>query len=228
MVAFVASVNVGALAPTAHSTEPVTGIDKRPVAGPVAIADPGPRGIGGSGVDGDHIADLAHHGGSDQAVYAYAREDLDRWQAELRRRLPNGTFGENLTTVGADVSGALVGARWRVGTCLLEVTAPRIPCRTFAGWLGEQGWVQRFTERAAPGAYLRIVEPGTISAGDAIVEVERPDHDLTIAEVFRIVTGEREGFGRLAIAGDALHAGMRADLARHRNREMRRNPGATP
>ena len=102
------------------------------------------------------------HGGTDQAVYAYAREDLDHWQAELGRPLTNGVFGENLTTSGLDVNGALVGERWQVGDdCVLEVTSPRIPCRTFAGWLEEQLWVKRFTQRGAPGAYLRVIVPGS-------------------------------------------------------------------
>ena len=147
----------------------LTGIDKRPVDGPVALAAPGPKGVGGSGLAGDTIGDLRHHGGDDQAVYAFAREDLDGWAAELGRELPGGAFGENLTTRGLDVNGALVGERWRIGgDVLLEVNSARIPCRTFAGWLDERGWVKRFTDKAAPGAYLRVIEPGEVRAGDEI------------------------------------------------------------
>lgn len=184
----------------------VTGIDKRPADGPVRVEEPGPEGVGGSGLAGDVVGDLRHHGGTYQAVYAFAREDLDVWAAELGRDLPNGVFGENLTTAGVDVCGALVGERWRVGAdLLLEVTSSRIPCRTFAGWLGEQGWVKRFTQAARPGAYLRVIEPGEIRAGDAIRVEHRPDHEVTAAFWFRALTLERELLPRLLAAGDALH-----------------------
>src|SRR5215831_5326174 len=111
--AFLVSVNVGAARNSAPSDMGVTGIDKRPVNGPVDVRDPGPKGGGGSGLVGDAVCDVRHHGGHDQAVYAYAREDLDWWQSELGRELRGGVFGENLTTSGVDVSGALVGERWR-------------------------------------------------------------------------------------------------------------------
>ncbi|MEE1741988.1 MOSC domain-containing protein [Streptomyces sp. BE147] len=200
------TVNVGIPRPSAHSDAP-TGIDKQPVEGPVRIADPGAKGIGGSGVGGDAVCDLRHHGGSDQAVYAFAREELDGWERLLGgRALPNGAFGENLTTLGIDVSGARIGERWRIGSGpVLEVTSGRIPCRTFAGHVGEKGWVRRFTEAAAPGAYLRVIEPGTVHAGDPVEIVHRPDHDITVALQFRAVTTERDLLPRLLAAGDALH-----------------------
>ncbi|KOG89686.1 MOSC domain-containing protein [Streptomyces varsoviensis] len=183
-----------------------TGIDKRPAEGPVAVAAPGPKGTAGSGVAGDAVCDLRHHGGDDQAVYAYAREDLDFWERELGREIAPGTFGENLTTVGIDVSGALVGERWRVGPdLLLEVTSPRIPCRTFAGWLREKGWVRRFTQATLPGAYLRVLEAGEIRAGDPVELVHRPDHEVSVAFLFRALTTERELLPRVLAAGDALH-----------------------
>jgi MOSC domain-containing protein YiiM len=186
----------------------LTGIDKRPVDGPVRVAAPGPRGSGGSGLAGDSVCDLRHHGGDDQAVYAYAREDLDAWEAELGRSLGNGMFGENLTTAGVDVSAALIGERWRVGSdVVLEVSAARIPCRKFAAWLGEHGWVKRFTAAAVPGAYLRVIEPGEIRAGDAIEIIRRPDHEVTVSFVFRAMTTHRRLAPRVLAAGDALHPG---------------------
>jgi len=106
------SVNVGRERPIAAKGG-TSGIDKRPAAGPVAVAAPGPKGVGGSGLRGDHVSDTADHGGDDQAVHAYAREDLDAWQAELGRGLPCGVFEENLTTAGVDVTGAVLGETWR-------------------------------------------------------------------------------------------------------------------
>ena len=182
----------------------MTGIDKRPVSGPVEVRAPGPKGIGGSGLIGDRVCDLRHHGGDHQAVHAYAREDLDDWAAELDRPLHNGVFGENLTTAGLDITGALIGERWQIGTdVVLEVAVPRIPCRTFAGWLDERGWIKRFIGKAVPGAYLRVLEPGFVESGDAITVVHRPDHDVTIELAFRAFTTESELLPRLLVA-DAL------------------------
>ncbi|MEU6912027.1 MOSC domain-containing protein [Streptomyces olindensis] len=202
------SVNLGRAKPVPYTDNPegVTGIDKQPVAGPVRVSAPGPKGIGGSGLAGDAVCKLEHHGGDDQAVYAMAREDLDEWERELGRTLADGAFGENLTTSGLDVSGARIGERWRIGPeVVLEVTSGRIPCRTFQGHLGEKGWVKRFTQRGAPGAYLRVIEPGEIRAGDPVEIVHRPDHDVTVALQFRAVTTERTLLPRLLAAGEALH-----------------------
>lgn len=200
------TVNVGRPAPSGH-TDAVggTGIDKRPVDGPVAVTAPGPKGTGGSGLAGDAVVDLRHHGGDDQAVYAYSREDLDDWERELGRELANGSFGENLTTAGVEVTGALIGERWRVGPrLLLEVSCPRIPCRTFQGWLGEHGWLKRFTQAAVPGAYLRVIEPGEIRAGDVVELVHRPAHEVSIQLMFQALTLRRELLPRLLEAGGAL------------------------
>lgn len=201
----VLSVNIGAARASAPTDTGVTGIDKRPVAGPVEVRDPGPKGVGGGGLAGDAVCDLRHHGGSGQAVYAYAREDLDAWEAELGRPLGCGVFGENVTTTGIDLAGALVGERWRVGHQLvLQVTAPRIPCRTFAGWLQDRGWVRRFTERGAPGCYFRVVVPGPVQAGDPVVVLGRPEHDVTVGLMFRAPTTEQELLPHLLVAGDDL------------------------
>lgn len=189
----VLSVNVGRSRPI-DAKAGATGIDKRPVDGPVEVSAPAPAR---SGLAGDTICDTQNHGGPDQAVYAYAREDLDKWEAELGRDLPGGVFGENLTTAGVDVTGAVIGERWRVGSTVLEVSCPRIPCRTFALWLDRERWQRTFTERAIPGAYLRVLTPGAITAGDAVVVEHRPAHGLTIGEVFRAVTLEPSLLPRL-------------------------------
>ncbi|HZM84167.1 MAG TPA: MOSC domain-containing protein [Candidatus Limnocylindrales bacterium] len=169
-----------------------TGINKQPVRGPVLLRAPGARTTGlGSGAVGDRIFDVRHHGGNDQAVYAYAWEDYDWWEGKLGRALPGGLFGENLTTEGVDVNGALVGERWRIGQdVVLQAALPRIPCNTFAVKMAEPQWIKTFTEQARPGSYLRVVEPGYVRAGDEITVVHRPRHDLSIAELFRALTTE--------------------------------------
>ncbi|UFQ17511.1 MULTISPECIES: MOSC domain-containing protein [Streptomyces] len=202
------SVNLGRSEAVPYTDAPYgrTGIAKRPTSEPVLVSAPGPKGVGGSGLAGDAISDLRHHGGNDQAVYAYAREDLDAWERKLGRPLPDGSFGENLTTSGLDVSGAKIGERWRIGADLvLEVTSGRIPCRTFQSHLGERRWVKRFTQEGVPGAYFRVIEPGEIKAGDPVEILHRPAHEVTVALQFRAVTTEETLLPLLLAAGDALH-----------------------
>jgi MOSC domain-containing protein YiiM len=216
-MASVLAVNLAHPRPNADKGQLLTGIDKRPTDGPVAVRAPGPWGGGeGSGLVGDFIGDTKVHGGDDQAVYAYAREDLDIWQRELERDLGNGTFGENVTTEGLDVTGARIGERWQVGSdgLVLEVSRPRVPCRTFADWLAMKGWVKTFTRAATPGAYLRVIAPGTMRGGDSIIVVDRPDHDVTIGLVFRAMTLEAELLPRL-LEAEALPDEIK-DLARRR------------
>jgi MOSC domain-containing protein YiiM len=210
------SVNIGRPQPNPWKRLAATGIDKRPVDGPVPVTSPGPKGTGAVGLAGDRVYDIKHHGGDDQAVYAYAREDLDHWERELGRTFANGSFGENLTTTGIDVNAALIGERWRIGSGtagpLLEVSCPRIPCGTFEGWMRTGGWIKRFTGKALPGAYLRVVEPGEIQAGDEITVVDRPGHDVTVAMVFRALTLEPDLLPRLLTA-DALPENARRRAA---------------
>ena len=190
---------------------PKTGIDKRPSDGAVTVRAPGPmRGGLGSGIVGDVIGNRKLHGGDDQAVYAYAREDLDAWAARLDRELTNGMFGENLTTAGIDVSGAVIGERWRIGSdgVLLEVTRPRTPCKTFAKRLGIANWIKTFTHGDSPGAYLRVIESGSMRGGDAVEVVERPDHGITIAYVYRAIMLEPELLPEV-LGADALPENLR-------------------
>ncbi|MFD3660148.1 MOSC domain-containing protein [Streptomyces sp. NPDC058659] len=211
------SVNTGRARAADYTESPsgMTGIDKRPVDGPVRIEAPGAPGVGGSGVAGDAVCDLRFHGGDDRAAYAFAREDLDLWERELGRELANGSFGENLTTRGLDVNGALIGERWRIGEdVVLEVTGGRIPCRTFAGFVEEKGWVKRFTRSAAgPGALLRVIVPGEVRAGDPITVAHRPDHDVTVALLHRAATAERTLLPGTLAAAEWMESGLLA-LAR--------------
>lgn len=154
-----------------------TAIWKDPVEGRVAV-----RGVN---LDGDDQADRTVHGGSDKAVYAYAHEETLIWQRELGRDLGNAPFGENLTTEGIDVSGALLGERWRIGTTLLEAVQPRLPCFKLGLRIGDPGFPRQFARASRPGAYLRIIKPGHVEAGDAIeVDLSNlPDHGVTMRTV---------------------------------------------
>jgi MOSC domain-containing protein YiiM len=207
-VANVLSVNLARVRANPDKPAKSTGIDKIATDAPVMVQSPGSSG---SGLAGDSIGNKKLHGGDDQAVYAYAREDLDVWESRLTRPLNNGMFGENLTTSGIDVTGALIGERWRVGNdgLLLEVSAPRTPCRTFAAFLDIDGWMKTFTEAAKPGAYLRVITPGSVRAGDGISIEYRPDHDVTIDLVFRAKMSDAALLPHLLVA-DALSAELKA------------------
>jgi MOSC domain-containing protein YiiM len=209
----VLSVNMAVPHPNPAKGLTMTGIDKRPVDHPVEIRAPGPKRIGlHSGLVGDQIGDTRHHGGDDQAVYAYAREDYDWWQESLGRELPGGYFGENLTTLGVDVNGAVIGEVWRIGDALrLQPTFGRIPCATFQRRMGEPGWIKRFARENRTGTYLRVLTPGTVRADDSVEIVDRPAHGLSIAEAFRIYMYEPASLSRLLDA-EALPAGLRDEI----------------
>jgi len=189
--ATVVAVNVGRAKPMPGKSG-MSSIDKRAVEGRVAV-----RRLG---LAGDSQSDTANHGGPEQAVYAYATEDLDDWAGLLGRELRPGQFGENLSTRGVDVTGALIGETWRIGSALLQVSCPRIPCVVFQNWLAEPQWTKRFTDEGRPGAYLRVLEEGEFGAGDDIVIVDRPDHDVTIGLAFRARTTDRTLLPRLLAA----------------------------
>ena len=221
MAGLILSLNVGRSEPSTAKNVGVTGIAKRPVASAVLRA-PGPKHGGlGSGVEGDFLGDTRHHGGDYQAVYAFAREELDWWGDQLGRELPHGMFGENLTTSGLDVDAALVGERWAVGDeVVLEVCGPRIPCATFAARMGERGWVKRFSDVGRTGAYLSVVTGGTVRPGDAIEVVDRPAHDITVPDTFRAFMGDLDRAERV-LAADCLveveAAELRETVARRRS-----------
>jgi MOSC domain-containing protein YiiM len=185
-VSRIVSVNLAVPEPNPAKRVGVTGINKQPVDRLVTVRAPGPKTVGlHSGLVGDQIFDIEHHGGDDQAVYAYAREDYDWWQSRLNRPLANGLFGENLTTEGVDVNGAVIGERWRIGPRLvLQPTFGRIPCATFQHKMGEPRWTKTFTRMNRPGAYLRVLEEGEVLAGDTVTVEDRPAHGVTIARAF--------------------------------------------
>jgi MOSC domain-containing protein YiiM len=186
-----------------HKVE--TAIWKTAVDGPVRV-----RGVN---IDGDAQADRSVHGGPDKAVYAYAIEEIRQWETDLGRNLEMATFGENLTTEGVDVSGAIVGERWRVGTTLLEVAQPRLPCFKLGIRLGAPGFVRHFALAARPGAYLRISEEGQLEADDEIVLTYQPDHGVSVRLVFQAILRDRALVPR-ALRAPELPAGLREWMSR--------------
>jgi MOSC domain-containing protein YiiM len=194
MTGSVESVNVAVVRSDIDTRAPSgrTGIDKRPVDGPVVLA--------ADGVQGDTVCHTKHHGGPDQAVYAYAAEDLAFWAAELGQDVRPGGVGENLTVSGVDCSGAVLGERWQVGEAVLQVRSARTPCRVFAGFRGVPDLVKRFIAAGRPGAYLAVERPGLVRAGDAVTLLDRPDHGVTVADLMAASTVARERAPEVAIA----------------------------
>jgi MOSC domain-containing protein YiiM len=180
----VRSVNIGRPRDVEWAGLGYTSIDKAALTDPVRVHR--------LGLVGDVVSDTKHHGGPDQAVYAFAREDLDLWAERLGQPIRDGQFGENLTTEGIDVNEAVIGTRWRIGTVLLEVAFVRTPCNDFKNWMGVSGyddshWVKKFTTECRPGPYLRVLEEGTLAAGDEIHVESVPEHGLSVSTMFRAV-----------------------------------------
>jgi MOSC domain-containing protein YiiM len=194
-MAHVVSVNTGRIVAASWAGRPQqTAILKRPVTGPVAVRH--------LGLDGDEIGDPRFHGGTHKAVYAYAEEDYAFWTEQLARPVPVGTFAENLTTRGLDVNAAVLGEHWRIGSVVLAPAEVRTPCHTFRKWMGRQGfesdgWMRRFATEARAGTYLRVLEEGTLQAGDEIRVEHRPDHGVTVETMFRAFMGDRSLLPRL-------------------------------
>lgn len=179
------SVNVGGVREFEYNGHPAkSAIWKSPVDGRIAV-----RGVN---LEGDVQADRKAHGGPDKAVYAYAVEDLRWWEDKIGRSLSYGVFGENLTIEGIDVNNALVGEHWEIGSVVLEVSEPRIPCWRLGVRMNDKLFPRHFTEALRPGTYLRIVVEGDLAAGDEIRVVERPHHKMTIGDVFRIYTRDHD------------------------------------
>ena len=166
-----------------------TGIDKRSVSGAIEFKD--------NGVVGDRVIDTNVHGGYEQAVYAYAREDAQWWEKEINEEIPAGRFGENLTTEGIDVNAALIGEQWKIGSVILEVSQPRIPCRVFAGFWKRATLIKDFTQAGRPGTYLRIIQEGRAQAGDSIEVIFKPNHTVTISDLFEAKSGERSKINQI-------------------------------
>ena len=187
----VVSINVGQVREFVFNGRPAkSAIWKAPVAGRIAV-----RGVN---LEGDVQADREAHGGPDKALYAYAVEDLRWWEERLGRSLPYGQFGENLTTRDIEVNDALVGERWEIGSTVLEISEPRIPCWRLGVRMEDRRFMRCFIDAQRPGAYLRIIVEGNLGAGDEIRVISKPLHDLTIRDFFGIFySRERDQLQRL-------------------------------
>ena len=168
-----------------------TGIFKRPIDASAHLGE--------LGISGDEQADPHAHGGPFRAAYAYAGEDYVWWSEQLGRPLSPGSFGENLTLSGIDVSGALIGERWHIGDAVVQVTSPRTPCYKLGIAMGDPHFVKRFADALRPGAYLRVVRSGSIAAGDSVVVASKPDHALSLAEMAKIYFFERARLSELLV-----------------------------
>jgi MOSC domain-containing protein YiiM len=196
----------------------MTAIWKSPVAGRLAV-----RGVN---LAGDDQADRKNHGGRDKAVYSYAVEDEEWWAERLGRPIEPGTFGENLTLAGVDVTNALIGERWEIGSALFEVAQPRIPCWKLAARMGDAEFPQKFGDAGRPGAYLRIMREGEVGAGDEVRVIHRPSHGLTVGDVARIYHQDREDYALFLTVPELAEtwkswARRRAGYSRWREEQVR-------
>jgi MOSC domain-containing protein YiiM len=190
MGASLLSVNVGRAQTVPGGRRYVrSAIWKTPVEGRVAV-----RGVN---LDGDEQADRRVHGGPDKAVYAYGADEIRLWERELGRDLGPSPFGENLTVEGLDVSGARVGDRWGVGTTVLEVVQPRLPCFKLGVKFGDPKFLKQFARAGRPGAYLRIVEEGELGVGDDVEVVQRADHDVSVRFMMHALLVDQSMLGEL-------------------------------
>jgi MOSC domain-containing protein YiiM len=193
MGARVISVNIGPVRTLEWAGKQVrTAYCKDPVEGGVVVSP--------AGLAGDGRAYRGAIGNPDHAIYSYASEDLAWWAVQEHRPFPPGSLGENLTMTGIDITAAVIGERWRIADVELEVCQPRFGCVKMGMRMWDPSFVERFEAAHRPGAYLRVLRAGTVSAGDPVAVVRRPAHGLTIAEVYAARLGDREVVPRLLAA----------------------------
>jgi MOSC domain-containing protein YiiM len=154
-----------------------TGIFKLPTNGPVRVTN--------LGLENDVIVSKKHHGGPDQAIYAYGAADYEWWSHELGKEIAPGTFGENLTINAVESAEFNIGDYLHIGDVTLQVTAPRIPCGTFAARMADPQWVKRFRHAERPGLYCRVLKEGFVKAGDLVLAERYTRETISILEMFR-------------------------------------------
>lgn len=197
-LARVVSVNLGA-------PQDVTWLNRSMVTSILKSGVPGPVEVRVTGLAGDRQADTAQHGGPDKAVYAYAVEDLDWWAATLGRPVPPASFGENLTVSGLELTSAVIGEQWQVGTAVLEVSEPRTPCWKLGMAMADRHFPRAFAAARRPGVMLRVLRAGDLQSGDEVVVAHRPAHGVTVAEVFGMYLGDRDLTARVLGAPELAH-----------------------
>jgi len=172
------SVNIGQKRTQQNGTRlETTGIYKLPTREPVQIMS--------LGIKEDFIASKKHHGGPDQAVYVYGSADYAWWSKELGREIEPGTFGDNLTISELESDKFNIGDYLHIGDVTLQVTAPRIPCATFAARMGDPLWVKRFRQAERPGLYCRVIREGFVRAGDSVSVEKYNGETLSILQMYR-------------------------------------------
>jgi MOSC domain-containing protein YiiM len=154
-----------------------TGIYKFPVQESVEIKS--------LGIEQDVICDKKSHGGPDQAIYVYGGADYAWWSRELRKEISPGTFGENLTISDLESAQLNIGDFIHVGNVTLQVTAPRIPCGTFATRMDDPQWVKRFRYAERPGLYCRVAKEGFVKAGEPVSIERYTNETISLLEMFR-------------------------------------------
>jgi MOSC domain-containing protein YiiM len=154
-----------------------TGIFKFPVEEPVKVTT--------LGLEEDVIISKKHHGGPDQAVYVYGGADYAWWSKELNKDIFPGTFGDNLTISNLKSAQFNVGDYIHINGVTLQVTAPRIPCATFAARMEDPQWVRKFRRAERPGLYCRVIQEGFAKAGDTVSIEKYPGETISILEMFR-------------------------------------------
>jgi MOSC domain-containing protein YiiM len=176
-----------------------TGIFKEPVAGSVRLRK--------LNLEGDRQADLSVHGGPDKAVYAYPAEHYAYWRSELERtELPWGMFGENFTTDGMLEDETNIGDTFRIGSALVMVTQPRMPCYKLGLKFERDDMLKRFLNSLRSGFYFSVVEEGEVAAGDEIELVARDRNNITVADITKLYSTEKDNdvLKRRAIEAEAL------------------------
>ncbi len=215
----IVSINTGPCVPADFARRNKSAIKKLPVSDGISV--------GKLGLEGDEQA-ADFHGGEMQAVYAYAREDLQWWSDQLRTPLRDGMFGENLDLAGFDVNGSVLAEKWQVGEVLLQVMAPRMACGTFGGWMKQQGWAKRFNGARRPGAYLRVLEEGRIYPGDTVERVWRPSRHITVAESVGAILDDQDVLRRIIDMADNEPGWDRTAMMFHVSNRTRSGATAQP
>jgi len=204
------SVNVSMPKVVAGPNGPVeTGIFKTPVEGRI--------GLRTLNLDGDSQADLRFHGGADKAVYSYPVEHYVYWKDELQReKMPYGLFGENLSVEGMLERDVCIGDTFRIGTAIVQVTQPRVPCFKLGIKMGDPAFVKRFLRSRRSGFYLRVLQEGDVGVGDSIERIEAEPNRLSVHDVHVIHFAETDSIDveglRRALSVVALSNEWRSEL----------------